>query len=153
MCRHTSVCGKGEVFLCPSEAEYIENTKKVVLLLALQPFFLISFSWKSLYTQRLDFLAVVWIWLAPGWGLGQMLWCWKWEVRSQGVHASFHNLWFPLQPCVTCIPWEHSSSSQGTRPQSWNPENGKEMCKKPCVFAAVGLGRAFSSLVQRQWFW
>lgn len=124
-------------------------------------FLLCSLSFECLLAENLCvlrhyFLAVVWVWLAPGGVLGQMLWfgsegVWKWEVRSQGVHASFHNLWFPLQPCVTCIPWEHSSSSQGTHPQSWNPENGKEMCKKTLYFCCSGLRRAFSSLVHKQW--
>lgn len=110
-----------------------------------------SLSFESFLAGNLCVLidSIFWLWCEFGWllvgfwgrycdfGSGGV---WKWEVRSQRVHASFHNLWFPLQPCVTCIPWEHSSSSQGTRPQSWNPENGKEMGKKPCVFAAVGLG-------------
>lgn len=119
---------------------------------------------RFLYAQRFYFLAVVWILLPNGAVLRWMLCCWGWEClwgpvplcgvnqaagpagsawsgcgRDTGGREPFDSLWFPLQPCVTCTPWERSSSSHGTRPQSWNPENGKEMYKN-CIFAAFGLG-------------
>lgn len=79
-------------------------------------------------------------WGLPGW--------WWSAVIGMGGHVPL-TVWSPLQPCVTCTPWERSSSSHGTRPQSWNPENGKEI-RANCIFAALGLG-GFWALLSRDY--
>lgn len=117
----------------------IENIKKVVLVLALQPFFWISFSLKSLCTQTLDFLAVVWIWLAPGRVLGQMLWCWKWRCLEGkwGHRGDMH----PSIICgFLCSPvWHASHESTLPHPQEPAPKAEIQKMVKRCVKIPVLL--------------
>lgn len=131
------------VFIMSFRSLTYKNQNKAAFVVTMQPFFQLNLVQpvitvhhceSFLCTLRLHFLAVAWIALTVrsrsrccAVGSGRSGWVclggsgWMWDV--------YLTLWSPLQPCVTCTPWEHSSSSHGTRPQSWNPENGKKMCK------------------------